>query len=55
MKKVLSVSPAKNLQMVVYHNVDEFGRKFSITRFEPLNAEKPCYRRAFGLNGKPAR
>lgn len=45
MRKVISVSIKKNLQMVVYHNVDERGVKASITRFEALNPDKPVYRR----------
>jgi hypothetical protein len=31
--------------MVVFNNVNERGVKESITRFEPLNPLKPCYRR----------
>lgn len=51
MKKVLSVSPSKNIQMCVFHNVGADGKKSSITRFEPLNSLKPCYKRAFKKNG----
>lgn len=45
MKKVISVSPRKNIQQVVYHNELPSGKKESITRHEPLNPEKPGYRR----------
>jgi hypothetical protein len=47
---VISESPRKNIQMVVYHNVDGAGRKASITRHEPLNPARSVYRRAFGKN-----
>lgn len=43
--KVISVSLRKNLQQVVYHNVDASGKKQSITRHIPLNPDKPVYRR----------
>lgn len=46
-RRVISVSPKKNIEMVVYHNVDEKGRKASITRHEPLNPQKHVYRRDF--------
>lgn len=42
---VLSVSPAKNLQMVVSHNKSESGEKDSITRFIPLNKDRFVYNR----------
>lgn len=46
--KVISTSLRKNLQMVVYHNTNAAGKKQSITRFLPLNDQKPCYKRQFG-------
>jgi len=45
MRKVISVSIRKNIEMVVYHNVGPDGKKGSITRFEQLNPMKPVYRR----------
>ena len=51
--RVISTSTKKNVQMVVYHNVNERGVKQSITRFEPLNPNKPAHKRQF--NGKGAR
>jgi len=47
MKKVISESLKKNLRMVVFHNTNEAGVKQSITRFEPINPDKPCYRATF--------
>jgi hypothetical protein len=47
-RRVISVSPKKNIEMVVYHNTNEQGVKQSITRHERLNPERPAYRRAFG-------
>lgn len=44
---VISTSEARNVQQVVYHNVDENGKKSSITRFERLNPDKPMKSRAF--------
>lgn len=44
---VLSCSPHKNVQMVVYHNKPEHGPALSLTRFEPLNKDKQCFKRVF--------
>jgi len=44
---VISTSEARNVQQVVYHNVDENGKKSSITRFEPLNPDKAAKKRVF--------
>lgn len=44
---VVSASPAKNIQMVVRHNVYEDGKRFSSTSFEPMNSAKTVYRRKF--------
>jgi len=44
-RTVVSTSERKNVQMVVYHNVDADGKKFSITRHENLRSDKPEYRR----------
>lgn len=46
-RHVISTSPKKNLQEVVYHNTDIQGKKFSITRFEKLDPSKPHYQRVF--------
>jgi hypothetical protein len=44
--KIISVSSRrKNIQMVVYHNQGADGKKQSITRFEPQDPSKPCYKR----------
>lgn len=45
--KIISVSPRKNIQQVVYQNELPNGKKDSITRHEPLNPDKPHYRRSF--------
>ncbi len=44
---VISVSPRKNIEMVVYHNTNHLGQKESITRHEPLNPARSVYRRQF--------
>jgi hypothetical protein len=46
-RRVISTSIRKNIEMVVYHETDERGRKCSITRHERLNPNKPAYKRAF--------
>ena len=43
----ISCSPRKNVQMVVFINRPEVGPAQSITRFEPLNREKPAFKRVF--------
>jgi hypothetical protein len=45
---VVSSSPQKNIEEVIYINVLPSGKKDSITRFEALNPNKPVYRRKFG-------
>jgi hypothetical protein len=45
---VISISPDKNIQEVVYHETLPRGKKVSTTRFEPLNSYKAIYRRKFG-------
>jgi hypothetical protein len=53
MRKVISTSVKKNIEMVVYHNIDESGKKFSITRHERLSDKRPPYSRfgrALGIN-----
>lgn len=47
-RRVISVSPKKNIEMVVYHNTNSQGVVDSITRHEPLNPAKSVYRRSFG-------
>lgn len=44
---VISKSEARNSQQVVYYNIDENGKKSSITRFERLNPDKPIKQRVF--------
>ncbi len=48
---VISVSPRKNLEMVVYQNVGTDGKKHSITRFEALTQSRAQYKRPFRGNG----
>lgn len=43
----VSVSPSKNVKMVIYHNKPESGPSSSITRFEPLTPDKPSFKRVF--------
>lgn len=43
----VSWSPAKNVKMVVYINRPEVGPAMSMTRFEPINRDKPEYKRQF--------
>lgn len=50
-RTVVSVSPRKNVEMVIYTNVGEDGRKSSITRHEPMDKTRPAYRRQFKKNG----
>lgn len=45
--KIISVSPRKNIQQVVYHNEGPNGKKASITRHEVLDPLKAPYRRQF--------
>lgn len=45
---MISVSPRKNIEMVVYRNTNEQGVTQSTTRHERLNPAKPPYRRTFG-------
>ncbi len=47
MRKVISTSPKKNLEMVVYHNVLPNGKKESLTRFEALDETRHQYKRPF--------
>lgn len=47
---VISTSPRKNIQMVVFQNEGPDGRKASITRHLALDSTRPVYRRAFGRN-----
>jgi len=51
MRKVISCSPKKNIEMVVYHNEGPDGKKQSITRHEPLNSARPQYKRTFPKKG----
>lgn len=44
---IISTSPRKNLKMVVYHNKLPSGKTESLTRFEPLDPNRPVYKRAF--------
>jgi hypothetical protein len=53
-RSIISESKRKNLQEVVYHNVDDGGNKDSITRFEPLVPGKNVYSR-FGASRKEGR
>jgi len=45
--RVVSAGAEKNCQMVVFHNVGENGKKFSVTRFLPAAETKKQYRREF--------
>jgi len=44
---VISSNPNRNHRMVVYHNVGSDGKKYSLTRHEPIDRSKPCIRRPF--------
>lgn len=46
--KEISVSPRKNIKMVVFHNVGPDGKKYSITRHLKLDETKSyVYKRPF--------
>ena len=49
---IVSTSPKRNMAQVVYHNVDNEGRKSSLTRHEPLDSTR--YIRGKGHNYMPA-
>jgi hypothetical protein len=42
---VISKSPRRNHQMVVFHNTDAVGKKASITRHLPIDESRPCIQR----------
>jgi hypothetical protein len=44
---IISISSRKNIKMVVYHNKLPSGKIESITRFEPLDPDRPVYKRTF--------
>jgi hypothetical protein len=39
-KFLVSSNPKRNMAQVVYHNTDASGKKFSLTRHEPLDEKK---------------
>jgi hypothetical protein len=46
-KTVISTSTRKNISMVVYHNIDADGKKYSVTKHERLRSDRPEYRRFY--------
>lgn len=44
---VISTSPKRNHQQVVYHNTGPDGKKVSITQHMPIDPAKPCIKRPF--------
>lgn len=37
----VSASPARNMQQIVSHNVDDKGKKFSYTQHVPIDPSRP--------------
>lgn len=45
--KVISKSPRRNHQQVVFHNTNHLGKVDSVTRHLPIDESKPCIKRKF--------